>query len=115
MAGFQEGAKAATLPSHCSTSVPGTGRQQRRMALCKLEDFTFDGFELLYSGAVDKMKSHKSNLNLSKSVRFQIGHFNFIALENLDVKNLCTLAGLVWYPHCTAYDRVHRGRQQFFM
>ncbi|XP_040029655.1 GRAM domain-containing protein 4 isoform X9 [Gasterosteus aculeatus] len=69
MAGFQEGAKAATLPSRCSTSVPGTGRQQRRMALCKLEDFTFDGFELLYSGAVDKMKSHKSNLNLKEELR----------------------------------------------
>ncbi|KAM8908912.1 GRAM domain-containing protein 4 isoform 5-T5 [Spinachia spinachia] len=69
MAGFQEGARAATLPSRSSTSVPGTSRLQRRMALCKMEDFTVDSFELLYSGAVDKMKSNKSNLNLKEELR----------------------------------------------
>ncbi len=41
------------------------------MGLCKMEDCTFDSFELLYSGAVDKIKSHKSNLNLSKLVNFR--------------------------------------------
>ncbi|KAI4802969.1 hypothetical protein KUCAC02_006534 [Chaenocephalus aceratus] len=62
MAQFQE-RKVATLPSRSCPSVPGTGRLQRRMCL---DDFTFDSFELLYSGAVEKIKSHKSNLNLSK-------------------------------------------------
>ncbi|XP_063761466.1 GRAM domain-containing protein 4 isoform X5 [Eleginops maclovinus] len=65
MAQFQE-RKAATLPSRSCTSVPGTGRMQRRMGL---DDFTFDSFELLYSGAVDKIKSHKSNLNLKEELR----------------------------------------------
>lgn len=36
------------------------------MGFCKMEEYTIDSFELLYSGAVDKIKSHKSNLNLSK-------------------------------------------------
>lgn len=36
------------------------------MGFCKMEEYTIDSFELLYSGAVDKLKSHKSNLNLSK-------------------------------------------------
>lgn len=66
MAQFQERIKAATLPSRSCGSLPGTGRLQRRMAVCKLEDCTFDSFELLYNGTVDKLKSHKSNLNLSK-------------------------------------------------
>lgn len=39
------------------------------MGVCKMEEYTIDSFELLYSGAVDKIKSHKSNLNLSKSPR----------------------------------------------
>ncbi|XP_038594501.1 GRAM domain-containing protein 4 isoform X3 [Micropterus salmoides] len=69
MAQFQERPKAATLPSRSCTSVPGTGQLQRRMGLCKMEDFTFDSFELLYSGAVDKIKSHKSNLNLKEELR----------------------------------------------
>lgn len=72
MAQFQERTKAATLPSRSCASVPGTGQLQRRIGLCRMEDFTCDSFELLYSGAVDKIKSHKSNLNLSKFVSFTI-------------------------------------------
>lgn len=60
----QERTKAATLPSH--TFAPGSERLRRRMGFCKMEEYTIDSFELLYSGAVDKIKSHKSNLNLSK-------------------------------------------------
>lgn len=45
------------------------------MGFCKLEDYTFDSFELLYNGAVDKIKSHKSNLNLSKFISFKIRNF----------------------------------------
>ncbi|CAI5635741.1 unnamed protein product [Oreochromis niloticus] len=69
MAGLQDRPKAATLPSRSCSSVPGTGRLQRRMALCRMEDCTFDSFELLYSGAVDNFKSHKSNLNLKEELR----------------------------------------------
>ncbi|KAG8005709.1 GRAM domain-containing protein 4, partial [Nibea albiflora] len=69
VAGFQERTKAATLPPRTCSSVPGTGRLQRRMGMCKLEDCTFDSFELLYNGAVDKIKSHKSNLNLKEELR----------------------------------------------
>lgn len=36
------------------------------MGFLKMEEYTIDSFELLYSGALDKIKSHKSNLNLSK-------------------------------------------------
>lgn len=72
MARFQERTKAATLPSRSCRSVPGTGQLQRRMGLFKLEDCTFDSFELLYSGAIDKIKSQKSNLNLSKFKSFRI-------------------------------------------
>lgn len=68
VARFQDKPKAATLPSRSCASVPGSGPLQRRMGMCKLEDCTFDSFELLYSGAVDKVKSHKSNFNLSKFV-----------------------------------------------
>lgn len=64
VAQIQEGTKAATLPS--STFAPGSERLRRRMGFCKMEEFTIDSFDLLYSGAVDKIKSHKSNLNLSK-------------------------------------------------
>ncbi|XP_034719201.1 GRAM domain-containing protein 4 isoform X5 [Etheostoma cragini] len=69
MAQFEERTKAATLPSRSCASVPGTGRLQRRMGLCRMEDCTCDIFELLYSGAVDKIKSHKSNLNLKEELR----------------------------------------------
>lgn len=75
VARFQERTKAATLPSRLSPSVPGTDRLQRRMGFCRLEDCTFDSFELLYSGAVDKIKSQKSNLNLSKCAGFKIRTF----------------------------------------
>ncbi|KAG7215954.1 hypothetical protein INR49_031550 [Caranx melampygus] len=68
MARFQDRPKAATLPTRSCTSVPGTGRLQRRMALC-MEDYTFDSFGLLYNGAIDKIKSHKSNLNLKEELR----------------------------------------------
>ncbi|XP_029019755.1 GRAM domain-containing protein 4 isoform X6 [Betta splendens] len=34
-----------------------------------LEDCTFDSFELLYNGAFDHFKSHKSNLNLKEELR----------------------------------------------
>lgn len=40
------------------------------MGASKMEDWNFDSFELLYSGAADKIKSLKSNLNLSKFVDF---------------------------------------------
>ncbi|KAI3366863.1 hypothetical protein L3Q82_009510, partial [Scortum barcoo] len=69
VARFQERTKAATLPSRSCASVPGTGRLQRRMGLCRTEDCTFDSFELLYSGAVDKIKTHKSNLNFKEELR----------------------------------------------
>ncbi|CAK6949790.1 GRAM domain-containing protein 4 [Scomber scombrus] len=39
------------------------------MGVCKVEDFSFDSFELFYNGAVDKIKSHKSNLNLKEELR----------------------------------------------
>ncbi|XP_008304733.1 GRAM domain-containing protein 4 isoform X1 [Stegastes partitus] len=39
------------------------------MGVCRMEDYTFDSFELLFSGAVDKVKSHKSNLNLKEELR----------------------------------------------
>ncbi|XP_068163215.1 GRAM domain-containing protein 4 isoform X3 [Antennarius striatus] len=39
------------------------------MGFCKMEDCTFDSFEVLYSGAVDKIKRHKSNLNLKEELR----------------------------------------------
>lgn len=64
MARHQERTKAATLPSH--GFAPGSDRLRRRMGFCKMEEYTIDSFELLYSGAIDKIKSHKSNLNLSK-------------------------------------------------
>lgn len=70
MARLQERVKAATLPSRSCVSVPGTELLQRRIGSCRLEDCTFDSFELLYSGAVDKIKSHKSNLNLSELKSF---------------------------------------------
>ncbi|XP_062239177.1 GRAM domain-containing protein 4 isoform X3 [Platichthys flesus] len=60
---------AATLPTQSYSSFPGTDRLQRRMDLCKMEDLTVDSFEFLYSGAVDKIKSHKSNLNLKEELR----------------------------------------------
>lgn len=66
VARYQEKTKAATLPSRSCASVPGTGQLQRRMGLCKMEDCTLDSFELLYSGTFDKLRSHKSNLHLSK-------------------------------------------------
>lgn len=65
MAQYQERTKAAALPSHAFAL--GSERLRRRMGFCKMEEYTIDSFELLYSGAVDKIKSHKSNLNLSKS------------------------------------------------
>lgn len=64
LAQIQEGTQAAALPS--STFAPGSERLRRRMGFLKMEEYTIDSFELLYSGAVDKIKSHKSNLNLSK-------------------------------------------------
>ncbi|XP_069020851.1 GRAM domain-containing protein 4 isoform X4 [Embiotoca jacksoni] len=69
VARFQETTKAATLPSRSCGNVPGTGRMERRMAMCKMEDCTFDSFEMLYSGTVNKIKSHKSNLNLKEELR----------------------------------------------
>ncbi|XP_055087956.1 GRAM domain-containing protein 4 isoform X2 [Periophthalmus magnuspinnatus] len=63
MALFEDMPKAATLPSR------GTGRPQRRAGLPKMEDFTFDSFEMLYSGTVDKIKSHKMNLNIKEELR----------------------------------------------
>lgn len=64
VAQYQERTKAAPLPSY--TFVPGSERLRRRMGFCKMEECTIDSIEMLYSGAVDKIKSHKSNLNLSK-------------------------------------------------
>lgn len=47
-----------------------------------------DSFELLYSGAVNKIKSHKSNLNLSKFVEinfmFVFVRFSLSTMENLE-------------------------------
>lgn len=64
MAQYRESSTAAALASH--TFAPGSERLRRRMGVCKMEEYTIDSFELLYSGAVDKLKTHKSNLNLSK-------------------------------------------------
>lgn len=63
MAQYRERTKAAALPSR--TFAPGSDRPRSRMGFGKME-YTIDSFELLYSGAVDKIKSHKSNLNLSE-------------------------------------------------
>lgn len=68
---FQQGSRSATLQPHRSLSIPRSGRLCRRMGVSTMEDSDFDSFELLYSGCADRIKSHKSNLNLSKLVTLQ--------------------------------------------
>nr|XP_057933965.1 GRAM domain-containing protein 4 isoform X5 [Doryrhamphus excisus] len=39
------------------------------MGVCKVDDFSFDSFDLLYSGAVDRLRSHKSSGSLKEELR----------------------------------------------
>lgn len=77
------------------------------MAFCKMEEYTIDSFELLYSGAVDKIKSHKSNLNLSK-LNTQPGARRFKrGLRSYQIRDLVT-CGVVFGFFLTSLVTVAR-------
>lgn len=81
MAQILERTKSATLPSRSCMNSPKKDPLLRRVGSCKMGDF--DNFELLYSGAVNKIKSHKSNLNLSKSVEINFTFICFFTVVSL--------------------------------